>query len=263
MSIAALHRRLLLHKNLNAETLRICLTDASNRQHTTNTAFARLGQNFLEHHVSRSIAARWPRLPLAAHNNVVENYAGTNALSGVGRSWGIETSSSLADLDNGKLVHMRVPSRYRMVSGDKSAQYQSSALGDFVRAIIGASYMTADAEEAARMIDTNIMSRALDHMTTFKLSSPQRQLSHLLSREGLDGPITRLLAANGQFSNQASYTAGVFTGLHRLSEATGSSLREAEYKAQSNALKAWYLLQAPGLKNPDGSAIIDAGQIVV
>lgn len=228
-SLSSLHRRLRLPRSLRLDVLKTCLTDSSINTDRTNEGLARLGYKLLQYHVSSRVTGQLPRLPLRAARNAIDGYAGNRTLASVCRGWGVQVAGAGETVESGRLVHGRVPSRYLMTDETIGLRYHDDACADFVRAVAAAVHTFGGAAAGRRFVEGHILARNFEHASAFRITSPQRHLSHLLRREGLDSPTTRMLAETGRNSNSPSFLTAVFSGEEKVSEGSGTSLREAEH----------------------------------
>lgn len=58
-------------------------------------------------------------------------------------------------------------------------------------------------------------------------------------------PFRRLLKETGRLSNSPIFVVGIYSGLDKLGEGFGSSLKMAEYRAAEDALHRLYLTRQP------------------
>ncbi|ORY86763.1 hypothetical protein BCR37DRAFT_353881 [Protomyces lactucae-debilis] len=254
--LSTLHARLGLSQAFTLDTLARCLTCKTPQATSKNNRpLALLGQSLLQHQISRHILRKHPRLPQAVVRATERSYIGSRSLAPLSQGWGVEVGSPTEAQSQGKLIFAR-----HTEDKDMAGIYTSDAHTAVVRAIIGGIALH-DGEEAARaFIQKHILSRSLPIEQTFKLTEPQRSLSLLCEREGLPAPINRLIAETGRKTNSPVFVVGVYSGSDKLGEGQGASLREAEYLAQTAALKGWMMFEDPRHAG-DTSVLIDSGDI--
>ena len=117
------------------------------------------------------------------------------------------------------------------------------------------------------------MERSLAMEQLFSFKAPERELMMLCKREGFQLPVPRLIAETGRQSVAPVFVVGIYSGSDKLGEGQGSSLSEAKFRANSNALKAWYLYEQTDVDlpsvNEDRSELkfrhghIDSGAVIV
>lgn len=296
-AVSTLHARLNLPSSFSHSTLKRCLVDKTASKEFNNASLAVHGNHILGYYITNYITTRYPRLPYRATKNVLVSYGGWKTLASIGRGWGVEgvpreeitlasrtfkttrpgTAPSADELSS-MLQLNRVDhgqTKDGKTEGEAAVQYIDQAYADFVRSVVAGMHLHAGAAAVRQFIDQHFFSREVDLIRSFRILQPQRELSALCAREGLERPITRLIAETGRRSNSPVFIVGVYSGAEKLGEGQASSLKEAEYTAQSNAMKAWYLFQdknatLPGLTMEEGWAgkefkpsMIDTGDIIV
>ena len=128
--------------------------------------------------------------------------------------------------------------------------------------IIGALWactQESNPQYAFQFIDKHILSRKLDITKMFQFEQPTRELATLCRREGLERPISRLLAESGRYSKAPVFIVGVFSGQEKLGEGFGSSLKEGKAKAATDALMKWYCYEPLEGQAP----VVDHGTVIV
>lgn len=157
-------------------------------------------------------------------------------------STSVEPMLSDAEVES-RLQVTRVEPGHLLQGADTARNYVDTAYADFVRSVVGALDIHGSTKDVRQFIDHHFLSREIDLVRSFRINQPERELSHLCAREGLEAPVTRLIAETGRRSNSAVFIAGVYSGMDKLGEGQGSSLKEAKYLAASNAMKSWYLFE--------------------
>ena len=155
--------------------------------------------------------------------------------------------------------------------GDLGVTHDVACLG-FVRAVVGAVYLHSGRAAAKAFFDAHVASRKLDVSALFAFRQPQRDLSRLCAREGLEGPVARILSETGRLSRTPVFVVGVFSGREKLGEGTGASKDEARIRSAVNALKGWYLYSPVELRVPSDvegggkewePVLVDGGEVIV
>lgn len=267
-AVSTLHARLKLPSSFSHNTLERCLIDSTVQGKPTNASLAAHGNVVLGYYVSDYLMTRYPRLPYRVLKSALISYVGWRTLADVGRGWGVEaqpkqdkrvknttlgsrtTTDAAPVLRQDALLELnRVPRgqvKGRLRNGDdesEATQYLQTAYGDFVRAVVGGLHLQSGTTGVRQFIDHHFLSRHLDLIRTFKVNQPQRELVVLCAREGLERPTTRLIAETGRRTKSPVFVLGVYSGADQLGEGQASSMKEAEYLAQSNAMKSWYLYE--------------------
>jgi dsRNA-specific ribonuclease len=272
--LSTLHARLGLSKAFSLDTLSRCLTcKTPTTPSGHNRSLAELGHALMLHQVARHTLRKHPRLPEAVIRSTEKAYVGSAGLKAIGKGWGVEVASGEAAPSQGRLVYQQKVAD----TEDAKGLSEASAYAAVVRAVVGG-IVVHDGEEAARaFIKRHVLSREVNIAQTFKVLEPQRQLSVLCRREGLEAPVNRLIAETGRLTNSPVFVVGVYSGAEKLGEGQAASLKEAEFlvwqffafltlqaniQAQTAALKGWMMFADPRSEG-DSPAIIDSGDIIV
>lgn len=283
-SIQALAARLNL-KDIPSSTLaRTMIDTSSSLKFVNNGGLSKFGKTLLSLRVYEHFMAKYPRLPSQVLAHVVDSYTGMMPLSEIGQMWGVQpdTCSPLSrylksHTDEQVLGRLSYTDRIEQVEpgvtkiSTQSAQSTDlvNATGAFVRALVAAVYAHKGYEFANKFIlDHIVLPRKIDISRVMAFSRPTRELAVLCAREGLEPPLSRLMAESGRYSSQAVFVVGVFSGNSKLGEGQGSSLREARTRAAVNALQSWYLYSPSSAvlenaKLENRAAYIDAGEVVI
>ena len=294
-SLRTLHKRLQLPNELTYSTLSRCLTCPSAKlpdkinNPTKGAAFVNtvptnkyldnhglniMGKNLLSYHVTKSIIQKYPRLPTVVLNAAVNAYISEAVLAHIAKYWGIEveTTSVLSrylnmepfefTLGRLKFFNNSLNSKdgIELITGKNFSE--TSALAMSVRSIIAAIWAVTeqkDSQAVYRFIDDHIMSRKLDITKMFQFEQPTRELAMLCRREGLEKPVSKLVAESGRLSKSPVFIVHVFSGEETLGEGYGSSLKEAKARAATDALMKWYCYEPLAQQEP----VIDPGTVVV
>lgn len=282
--IQALAARLNL-KDIPPSTLaRTMIDTSSSLKFVNNAGLSKFGKTLLSLRVYEFFMTKYPRLPSQVLAHVVDSYTGMMPLSEIGQMWGVQpdTRSPLSrylksHTDEQILGRLSYTDRIEQIEvgvtevSDPDAQSSDlvNATGAFVRALVGAIYAHKGYEAANKFIlDHVVLPRKIDISRVMAFSRPTRELAVLCAREGLEPPLSRLMAESGRYSSQAVFVVGVFSGSSKLGEAQGTSLREARTRAAVNALQSWYLYSpssavVDSAKLENRAAYIDAGEIII
>lgn len=293
--LVTLHKRLALPEAFPLATLSRCLTcrssqlphdinDPSSGAAFTNTVptdnffdnygLNIFGKNLLTYHVTHRILSQYPRLPTVVLNAAVDAYISQPILANVGKSWGIEVETTsvleryLKDepiqLTLGKLRFfnntLAKSDGVELITSQNFSEEAAYSLA--VRSIIGALWAhTHETNPAAafKFIDDHILSRKLDVSKMFQFEQPTRELAVLCRREGLEKPVSKLLAESGRLSKAPVFIVGVFSGQDKIGEGFGSSLKEAKARAATDALMKWYCYEPVENQAP----VVDHGAVIV
>lgn len=284
--LITLHKRLNLPQEFSMSMLSRCLTcQSSELPNTTQpstilakreTLFSKdfcdnkglniFGKNILSYHVTNSILKKYPRLPTIVLNAAIAAYLSEHVLASIGKNWGIESERRTVmerflinepyDITLGKLRFynnaMGKNDGIELISLKKQFN-ETKAMALAVRSIIGSLWAvthTTKPEMTFKFIDDHIISRKLDVSKMFMFEQPTRELAKLCEREGLERPISKLMAESGRLSKAPVFIVGAFSGKEKLGEGYGSSLKEAKARAATDALLKWYCYQPTEGQSP-------------
>lgn len=270
--IRALQHRLQLN-DIPADALARSLIDGtSTLDYVNNTGLSRFGRTLLSFYALRHFMIRYPRLPSHVLKHLVHQYTSMPALAEHAKLWGIqpdnrsslgrylsgeEDTDGLGFLSYSDKIQEVEPGIQKIQSGSAVTSL-TDAMGGCVRAIVASVYAHRGLELVEQFVSQYIIEpRQVDLTQIMAFSKPTRELSVLCAREGMEPPVSRLLAESGRFSSQAVFVAGVFSGDMKLGEGQGTSLNEARTRAAVNALQGWYLF------SPKVSNYVDAGEVVI
>ncbi|ODQ55631.1 hypothetical protein SAICODRAFT_4869 [Saitoella complicata NRRL Y-17804] len=237
----------------------------------TNSHLSHLGSSILGYYVSEYIITKYPRLPSSILKAALDAFIGVKALKSLAREWGVELFQKDVEVEKqiGRVLFGRVDDRIVNPEREKGQQYADVAAATFVRAVIGGIALHQDRNAARAFIEAHVLSRKLDVLQLFAFTEPNRELSHLCKREGMEAPVSRLVAETGRKSRSPVFVVGVYSGADKLGEGQASSMKEAEFRAAANALKGYYLWEQkdvvlPSQAGPDyKGSFIDKGEVIV
>ncbi|KXS15100.1 ribonuclease III [Gonapodya prolifera JEL478] len=185
-----------------------------------------LGDSVLRQTVLAEIFLKYPDLPAESLESVLEAYTGPTALASVGRTLGIPNV-------------MRWKGSDRSIVGDggrESRGGESFVVGRVLQALIGAIFSEKGEVAAQTFIKGHILSRTVDVSSHLDLSEPKRTLAAVLKSKGREPPVSRLLKESGRATHSPVFLVGVYSGVDKLGEAYGTSIKMAETKAAKQAL---------------------------
>lgn len=277
--LKALHSRLNLSNNYQLSTLaRALICRSANLKFADNLGLSNYGKTLLSFYVHDYFMKKFPRLPPNVLRHLVESYTSVPALSQVGSLWGVETDNRsafaryLTDETEedaiGKLVFTETsqkeePGLTQILDADENHSDRSLAMATFVRAVV-AGVSAHDGLDAAKSFVYKylIHPRKLDVASIMMFDQPTKELARLCQREGLERPVSRLMAETGRYSKAPVFVVGVFSGKTNLGEGQGASLNEARTRAAVNALKSWYLY-SPLPTDSGIETFVDSGVVVI
>jgi dsRNA-specific ribonuclease len=134
-----------------------------------------------------------------------------------------------------------------------------TASTNFVLALAGALYLHLGRSAVKTFFKDHILSRNLDISKLFTFKVPNRDLLLLCRREGFETPVPRLISETGRLSSHPVFVVGVYSGLDKLGEGAGGSIKEAKTRAMVAALKGWYLYSPVEFVKPSEVESVTSG----
>lgn len=258
---------------------RTLITDTSGLRFAHNSGLAGFGKSLLAFYTYEHFMLNYPRLPQRVLRHAVDVYTAPRALAEIAKMWGVQTETRtpfaryLANVQDesvlGRLAYIDAveavePGVQKIAAAKSATMHGDVALATFTRALIAAVYAHRGLDGARDFIYRYLIKpRKLDLQSVISISRPTRELAVLCAREGLEAPVSRLMAESGRFSSAPVYVVGVFSGQSKLGEGQGSSLKEARTRAAVNALQSWYLYSPVGQESSGPAKHVDSGEIVI
>ena len=212
-----------------------------------NAELAALGNALLGLIASEHFHLKFPHLPTRVLKAFVSAYVGPSTLADVGAELRVLAQGVQRwDRSAGGAHSGRAP----LLSKDVAAQS--------VRAMIAVLFHELGMGATRNFVHSHFLSRRLDLAGLLKFRDPKRVLSETCTKYGKPSPQSRLIAETGRLSISPVFVVGVWSGRVQLGEATGSSIRMAEYRAAENALRRLYLAELPDGSFDLPSSTLDA-----
>ncbi|ODQ64219.1 hypothetical protein NADFUDRAFT_83775 [Nadsonia fulvescens var. elongata DSM 6958] len=297
-ALHALRSRLQLTNEYPLSTLGRALTGSKSidgEKYVNNAGMAQFGKNLINYYVTEHFLVKYPRLPTKVLNEVAYAHFSESSLSSTSTLWGIEVNNSTiidslisAESEQLRFGKLRFAKQFEDLTSQAdegiieltTKDQRNRALGETtaraqaVQAIIAGIYAHRGRQAAREFIINHLIkNKKVDIDTLLQFPQATRELSRLCTREGLESPVSRLLAETGRNSAAPVFIVGVFSGNNKLGEGQGASLREAKTRAAVNALKGWYLyspldVQVPSITEADAntqfkSVYVDKGTVVI
>ncbi|KAJ1927079.1 54S ribosomal protein L3 mitochondrial [Tieghemiomyces parasiticus] len=221
------------------QTLPLVLTDISYRSNKTpnNRRHCWLGRRVIDLYAGEYFYVKYPNVPANALGNLHDIHFSSYALGVIGKELGLPFVMRWTPSDNeGKNLGLNI------------------ALGRTVQAIVGAIYEEQGADAAKRFVHAFLLSRAFDLSTALKLDNPKILLTLLTRQKNLEHPVARLLKETGRLSNSPVFIVGMFSGVRKIGEGFGSSLKMAETRACKDALIRYYMKEIKDFELPSDAA---------
>ncbi|KAI9333000.1 hypothetical protein BDR26DRAFT_868810 [Obelidium mucronatum] len=121
--------------------------------------------------------------------------------------------------------------------GDAALASVGATLG-VAHALVGALYAEKGAAAVADFIKKHIESRSVNvaaHLNLHK--NPKQLLRRILKEQRRPPAVSRMLKETGRLSTNPVFIVGVYSGIEKLGEGYGSSIKMAETRAFKNALE--------------------------
>ncbi|KAJ3288405.1 hypothetical protein HK104_008187 [Borealophlyctis nickersoniae] len=217
--------------------LREALTHTSCRRTDPNSGFERLhmlGEKVLSLYATEYVQSRYPRLPADIVENVANSYVGQRALMDVGTTLG---------------VHQVMRWKGNAEEGSRP-DGQSAVTGGVMQALIGALYQDKGAKVTRQYVSAHFLSRAVDMDAHFKLANPKYLLNKIVEQKGQPRPVARLLKETGRLSRTPVFIVGMYSGILKIGEGYGSSMKMAEIRAVKDALQKHYMTEVKEVTVP-------------
>ncbi|KAJ3001987.1 hypothetical protein HKX48_002584 [Thoreauomyces humboldtii] len=193
-----------------------------------STKLESLGARVLELFVSEHLAAKYPKMPSDALASLVRAYSGDHAVQSVAATFGVPLVMLWKN------------------TGTGTSAGSAPVSGSLLRSLIGALHTDRGASATRSFVQAHFLSRTVDVEAHLRLdqTNPMARLAGLVKSNGQIRPVSRLLQETGRLSSAPVFLVGVYSGVVKLGEGHGSSLRQAENRAAKDALCKHYLVQA-------------------
>ncbi|KAI7823273.1 ribonuclease III domain-containing protein [Gamsiella multidivaricata] len=215
----------------------------------SNEGLDTLGDKALNMYVLEYLHTKYPKMPADVLQEAVEVYTRTSTLELMAKEFGVE--------DVARWVHSKPDASHQLSPKTVKASV--------VRAMIGALYVDQGPIKARDFIHAHFLSREFDLASLLKIEEPKRYLSFLMKRLGREAPIARMLAETGRQSKAPVFIVGVYSGTEKIGEGYGSSIAMAEFRANSDALKKYYMEEVKDFSLPSdveiGGSVYRSGKI--
>ncbi|KAG0355221.1 hypothetical protein BG005_005857 [Podila minutissima] len=191
----------------------------------TNERLDYLGAKVLDMFVLEYLHAKYPKMPTKMLQEAVATYTRTTTLAQMAKEFGVEDVA-----------------RWTRSKPDMEHQLSSKTVkASVVRAMVGALYVDQGPLQARAFVHNHFLSRDLDLVSLLEIEEPKRYLSFLMKRLGRERPVARLMSETGRQSKAPVFIVGVYSGMEKIGEGFGSSLKMAEFRANKDALTKYYL----------------------
>lgn len=207
----------------------------------SNERLLYLGKKALNLYLGEFYYIKYPHLSTLTIETIIRIHYNPIALSSVGQAFGMAPLLRLQDKE---------------IVPEKDLDFQK-LLGKSVQTLVGAIYHDQGAKQAKNFIHKFIISPDVDISPLLPLEDPKRRLRALLKILDKEEPIPRLLKETGRLSNRPIFIVGIFSGVVKLGEGYGSSLKMAEFKAYKDSMLRYYLKEYKDFQLPSDVESID------
>ncbi|KAJ3000234.1 hypothetical protein HDV02_000147 [Globomyces sp. JEL0801] len=186
----------------------------------------------LNFYTTEYVMAKYPLLPAEVCESIVKAYVGVAPLASVGQQFGVQFIMRWKNsTEKSEKVEMGTPMIRSWI----------------IQSLVGALHLNQGPQKTKEFIRNHILSRSIDseaHLDAFlKMNQPRRMLAYLTKSQNKPTPVARLLKETGRFSVAPVFIVGMYSGLEKIGEGYGSSLKMAETRAVKDALMKHYLVE--------------------
>ncbi|KZT43095.1 ribonuclease III [Sistotremastrum suecicum HHB10207 ss-3] len=196
----------------------------------SNAALSNIGNALLGLFAAEHLHATYPHLPTRVLKAAVSAFVGPTTCANVARSIGAPA------LLRWRRSHATLK---------QPAVMLDDALASVSRSLVAVLYRERSISAARAFVNSMFLSRELDLRNLIKFRDPKMALRETVEKFGREPPKSRLLKETGRLSNSPIFVVGIYSGLDKLGEGFGSSLKMAEYRAAEDALHRLYLTRQP------------------
>lgn len=225
-----------------------------------HAALATVGNSLLGMLATEFLHLRYPNLPTRVLKAAVSAYVGPQTLADVGAQLGlagqgilrwnkearVATQANLSQKRGGRGATPRpfVPSSSSS-SGSMRTLLSRDVAADAMRALTAVIFQEQGLSSARNFINSHFLSRSLNLAPLLKFNDPKFALASTCAKYGKQPPQSRMVAESGRLSISPVFVVGVWSGATKIGEASGSSIRMAEFRAAEDALRRLYLAETP------------------
>ncbi|KAF9111756.1 hypothetical protein BGX27_004481 [Mortierella sp. AM989] len=226
-AVVAFAHRLGLNK-LNDQTLLMRVVTHPSYERVgiqTNAGLDTLGASVLDMYILEYLHVKYPKLPTQTLQEAVSSYTRATTLELMAKEFGVD--------DVVRWVHSKPEAGYQLTTRTVKASV--------IRSVVGALYIDQGPIKARDFVHAHFLSREFKLASLLQIEEPKRYLSFLMKRLGRERPVGRLMSETGRTSKAPVFIVGVYSGTEKIGEGFGSSLKMAEFRANSDALRKYYM----------------------
>ncbi|KAL2919537.1 54S ribosomal protein L3 mitochondrial [Polyrhizophydium stewartii] len=221
------------------------------RNENSGGRYSMLGEQVLKFYATEFVLAKYPQIPAGSASTIIDSFTSTQVLSSVGKALGVQMimrwKGSLAKLS------------------EAAPAGEAVVRANVTQALIGAIYQHKGAAAARAFVHAHFLSRAVDldeHLQLFITTNvPRALLAVICKRLGKPSPVARLMTETGRLSSNPIFVVGMYSGIDKIGEGYGSSLRMAETKAVRDALMNHYRAEVKDMKLPSDISMDEEDKI--
>ncbi|SNX87229.1 related to MRPL3 - Mitochondrial ribosomal protein, large subunit [Melanopsichium pennsylvanicum] len=230
-----------------------------------HAALATVGNSLLGMLATEYLHLRYPNLPTRVLKAAVAAFVGPTTLADVGSELGLAgqgilrwnkqarvPTSNNAIQKRGRLSASPTPLNKNKTTTTTS--YSSSPMrtllsrdvaAESMRALIAVIFQEQGLSVTRNFVISNFLNRSLNLANLLKFHDPKHALACTCAKYGKPSPQSRMVAESGRLSISPIFVVGVWSGATKIGEASGSSIRMAEFRAAEDALRRLYLAETP------------------
>lgn len=197
---------------------------------------------------------RYPNLPTRVLKAAVSAYVGPTTLVDVAAELGLAGQGILRWNKDARLPTS--PNASLVKRGGRGATPSSIAsthrtllskdvAADSMRALIAVVFSETGLSNTRAFVTSHFLTRSLNLAGLLKFNNPKLALASTCKKYGKQPPQSRMVAESGRLSISPVFVVGVWSGETKLGEASGSSIKMAEFRAAEDALRRLYLAEVP------------------
>ncbi|ETS62031.1 hypothetical protein PaG_03587 [Moesziomyces aphidis] len=226
-----------------------------------HAALATVGNSLLGMLATEHLHLRFPNLPTRVLKAAVSAYVGPITLADVAAELGlagqgilrwnkearIPTSTNLVHKRNGRGAAPKrsASSDASSSSGPMRSLLSKDVAADAMRALVAVVFQEHGLAGARTFVTNHFLHRQLNLAPLLKFNNPKLALASTCAKYNKPAPQSRMIAESGRLSISPVFVVGVYSGATKIGEASGSSIRMAEFRAAEDALRRLYLAETP------------------
>lgn len=224
----------------------------ASREVDSQATLSTLGNSLLGMVATEYLHLRYPNLPTRVLKAAVSGYVGTLTLSNVAFTLGFGAKGIMRwnknarrEVPNPKSLEHSPKQPPQQEERSSEAALIRDVAADSFRAVVALVFQEQGLSAVRRFITAHLLNRSLDLAKMLKFNDPKRALTSTCIKYGKELPQSRIVAETGRLSINPIFVVGVWSGVTKIGEGSGSSIRMAEFRAAEDALRRLYLTETP------------------